>query len=48
MSGSVRQLVLWAQVITGMELDDDGIVRGLNGTTWQERRREFDELGGPP
>ena len=46
MKGSVEQIVLWVQVITGMELTDDGAVRGLDGTTWLERRRRLEELGG--
>jgi WD40 repeat protein len=46
--GDVERLVLWTQVLTGMELDADGVARVLAAATWQERRRRLDELGGPP
>jgi tetratricopeptide (TPR) repeat protein len=39
---------LWAQVLTGMELDEHDAVRVLNASTWQERRQRLQELGGPP
>ncbi len=35
--GDPERLRLWAQVVTGMELDDSGGVRVLNVKTWQER-----------
>jgi WD40 repeat protein/serine/threonine protein kinase len=46
--GTPERLVLWVQVITGRELDDEGVVRWLDAATWQQRRRRLDELGGPP
>jgi len=46
--GEVERLVLWAQVQTGMELDADGVVAGLDAAQWQERRKRLEELGGPP
>jgi WD40 repeat protein len=45
--GEVERLVLWTQVLTGMELDAGGVTRVLDAAAWQERRR-LDELGGPP
>ena len=44
----IRRIVLWAQVLTGMELDADGEVRTLDGREWQQRRKALEELGGPP
>jgi WD40 repeat protein len=38
----------WLQVHTGMELDRDGVPRRLDPSAWWERRRQLDELGGPP
>ena len=46
--GEVERMVLWTQVLTGLELDADGVARVLDAATWQERRRPLDERGGPP
>jgi WD40 repeat protein/serine/threonine protein kinase len=46
--GRVTRLVLWTQVITGMELDAGGGVRLLDVRAWAERRRLLQRLGGPP
>ena len=46
--GEVERVVLWTQVITGMELDRDDVIRILDATTWQQRRQRLQELGGPP
>jgi WD40 repeat protein len=43
-----ERIGLWAQVITGLELDGQGEFRGLGAEEWRERRRRLDELGGPP
>jgi WD40 repeat protein/tRNA A-37 threonylcarbamoyl transferase component Bud32 len=47
-AGGVERIQLWAQVLTGMELDPDGALQILDGPTWQERRRRLERLGGPP
>jgi eukaryotic-like serine/threonine-protein kinase len=46
--GSPARIILWTQVITGLELDDSGMVRLLDADAWQERRRRLQEQGGPP
>jgi WD40 repeat protein len=46
--GDVERIVLWTQVITGQQLDDQGNVRVLDERTWQQRRQSLSELGGPP
>jgi WD40 repeat protein len=46
--GEVERVVLWTQVLTGLELDADNVARVLDAPTWQERRRRLEELGGPP
>jgi WD40 repeat protein len=46
--GEPDRLVLWTQVLTGMELDDRGVVRVLDAKTWHERRKLLQERGGPP
>jgi WD40 repeat protein/tRNA A-37 threonylcarbamoyl transferase component Bud32 len=48
LEGHKERLVLWAQVLTGTELDDDGVVRLLDEPTLAERRRLLDECGGTP
>jgi WD40 repeat protein len=46
--GTLEQIALWTQVITSMELGDDGHVRSLDGPARQQRLRQLQELGGPP
>jgi WD40 repeat protein len=46
--GEVDRVVLWTQVITGLELDRDDVIRVLDATTWQQCRQRLQELGGPP
>ncbi len=47
-SGGVEQISLWAQVLTGMTLDKNGIIRILKPDDWQDHYRQLDLLGGPP
>jgi hypothetical protein len=47
-AGEVKQVVTWIQVLTGLELDADGVFRELNAAVWQQRRQQLTELGGPP
>jgi WD40 repeat protein/tRNA A-37 threonylcarbamoyl transferase component Bud32 len=44
----VERIVLWAQVLTGMELGPDGVVRVLGPEAWHQRRQQLQKLGGPP
>lgn len=46
--GEVERIVLWVQVITGMELDLDGAALELTQQAWQDRRARLQQLGGPP
>ena len=48
MQGDLERIELWAQVVTGMKLDSDGVIRVLDGDTWQHLRQRLDALGGPP
>jgi hypothetical protein len=43
-----RRITLWTQVLTGMELDQQGAPLALAAETWQKRRKELEKLGGPP
>jgi WD40 repeat protein len=44
----VERIVLWTQVLTGMELDREEVVRVLDAEAWHQRRQYLQELGGPP
>jgi hypothetical protein len=48
LEGGVEHVVLWTQVLTGMELNDHGAVRVLDAETWHERRQRLRGLGDPP
>ena len=43
-----ERITRWVEVITAMELDDNGVVRPLDPATWERRRQHLRELGGPP
>ena len=45
--GGVDRLTLWAQVSTGLELDEHGEVRILDADAWHDRRRRLHDSGGP-
>lgn len=47
MPGDPERILLWAEVITGMEVVQ-GVVHALDGGTLAERRRRLERLGGPP
>lgn len=46
--GTAKQAVLWTNVITGMKLDNTGVVHPLDANEWNEVRQQLAELGGPP
>jgi hypothetical protein len=46
--GSAERITLWVQVLTGMELDADGVPHDLDADTWKQRKQRLQELGGPP
>jgi WD40 repeat protein len=47
-AGTAEQLRLWAEVITGMDLDEEGVFHVLDGATWHKRRQRLSTLGGAP
>jgi WD40 repeat protein len=47
-AGDPARIILWAQVLTGMELDETGVARILDFESRRERRRQLEKLGGPP
>jgi WD40 repeat protein/serine/threonine protein kinase len=46
--GDLERIRLWSQVITGLELKEDGIVSVLDAPTWRDRRQRLQILGGSP
>jgi hypothetical protein len=48
LGGDPERILLWAQAITGLELDEHGDVRVLDAATWQKCHKRLQELGGPP
>ena len=48
LSADSERLLVWAQVLTGLELEADGTVGVLDSRAWQQRRQRLQELGGPP
>ncbi len=42
----VERIVLWVQALTGMEMDEDNMIRVLDAPTWHQRRQRLQELGG--
>jgi WD40 repeat protein len=48
LAGGADRLTLWAQVSTGLDLDEHGAARILDAETWHDRRRRLHDSGGPP
>jgi WD40 repeat protein/serine/threonine protein kinase/tetratricopeptide (TPR) repeat protein len=42
------RIVAWVEVLTGLELDDEGNSRYVDYAAWQERLERLRKLGGPP
>ena len=45
--GTVKQTALWTKVLTGMQLDENGVVHVLDFQTWRQCRQELEVLGTP-
>jgi WD40 repeat protein len=47
--GDPRRIILWAQVLSGMEIrEQTNTVEFLDVETWRERRHRLEAMGGPP
>ncbi len=44
----LARLATWVEVVTGLELDEQGSVHVLDNATWRQRRERLDREGGPP
>jgi WD40 repeat protein/Flp pilus assembly protein TadD len=48
LAGTPAQVVRWAEVVTGLRLDNDRAVRWLEPDSWRQSRQELAKLGGDP
>jgi WD40 repeat protein len=46
--GDVERVRIWAQVLTGLELDENRAVRVLDASAWQQRKQRLQLSGGRP
>jgi WD40 repeat protein len=46
--GDMHRISPWVQSLTGMYLDQNGLIQYLDEAAWQSCRRELDQRGGPP
>ncbi|HWG42526.1 MAG TPA: protein kinase [Gemmataceae bacterium] len=46
--GDAARIRCWVELLTGLELDAQGVIRDLNADALQQRREHLHELGGPP
>jgi WD40 repeat protein len=46
--GDLERILLWVQVMTGLELASNDVVNVLDAPTWHQRRQRLERLGGPP
>jgi WD40 repeat protein len=46
--GSVNQIRLWVEAMTGLEMDEAGGFHSLNAEAWESKLTELRNLGGPP
>ncbi len=44
--GTPERLSCWIQVLTGLELEENGLVRVLNADAWQQRQQRLNEPDG--
>ncbi|HEY2252534.1 MAG TPA: hypothetical protein VGH74_15780, partial [Planctomycetaceae bacterium] len=47
LAGEVERIILWTQVITGLSLEDDGVLNVLNAQSWGLRSKQLADLPGP-
>jgi WD40 repeat protein/tRNA A-37 threonylcarbamoyl transferase component Bud32 len=46
--GDGKRIKLWTQVLTGMEIEENGEFRVLDASTWHKRRRQVTQMGVTP
>jgi WD40 repeat protein/tRNA A-37 threonylcarbamoyl transferase component Bud32 len=48
LKGDAERIRCWVEVLTGMELDAQGVIHDLDADALQRRREQLRDLGGPP
>ena len=48
MAPEAERLHVWTELLTGLELDEQGGMRFLDADEWEQRRARLAELGGAP
>jgi hypothetical protein len=48
LSGKKRQLAIWTEVATGMEVGDKDAHEFLDAAAWRDRKKRLERLGGNP
>ncbi len=43
-----ERVARWAKVVTGLDMDDDGVISPLRAGDWSSNRRDLEALGGSP
>jgi WD40 repeat protein len=46
--GDAKRLLVWAQLLAGLDMDADGVIGTLDGPRWQELSEQLEKLGGLP
>jgi hypothetical protein len=46
--GDVQRVAVWVQALTGLRLDEEGVIHTLADDAWQNCRNELEQLGGGP
>ncbi|MCI0459323.1 MAG: hypothetical protein L0Z62_20430, partial [Gemmataceae bacterium] len=48
LEGEAESILLWAQVVTGLELTPQGVVQALDAEALEQRRARLRGMAGPP
>jgi WD40 repeat protein len=45
---NLPRIKLWVDVLTTITMDEQGVTRSLTSDEWNRKRKELDDMGGPP
>ena len=46
LTGEKRQLTLWTEIATGMEIGENNVNEFLDAAAWHDRKKRFEKLAG--
>jgi WD40 repeat protein len=46
--GEVERIALWASLVTGLEINSDGMVQAIRANSWIEHQKRLRDVGGTP